>query len=43
MTEVLITSIAAVTLLAGANAPSSANPLGFAGSFLRAKSDGEMS
>jgi lipoprotein-anchoring transpeptidase ErfK/SrfK len=36
MIKVLTTSIAAVTLLAGANAPSSANPLGFAGSFLNA-------
>ncbi|MFY9684881.1 MAG: hypothetical protein WAJ88_03705 [Pseudolabrys sp.] len=36
MAKVLTTSIAAVTLLAGASAPSSANPLGFAGSFLHA-------
>ena len=36
MAKALTTSIAAVTLSAGANAPSSANPLGLAGSFLHA-------
>jgi lipoprotein-anchoring transpeptidase ErfK/SrfK len=36
MTKLLTTSIAAVTLLAGADAASSANPLGFAGSFPKA-------